>query len=256
MIEVLANIKINKVFGFTNNYTNFSHKGFRKNRENSALIVKYEGESCYINNGKRIYSNNEQIVLLPKGCSYKWECIKEGHFISIEFDSNIVGDEIIPIKYSHCEKIYKYFLAYNHDFVINRESNELLKIRYAYDIFCDIANYVKANLYTSKFVKDSMKDVLEYINISYNKSLSNEFLASKTNYGVSHFRKLFTEIVGISPLQYVNKVRMEKAKELLYSDINKISEVAELVGFDNVYYFSNAFKKYYGISPIKYKKRL
>ena len=256
MIEKLSSIRINKVYSFTNNYTKASFKGSRKNRENSALIIKYEGESCYINNGKKIYSNSEHIALLPKGCSYKWECIKEGHFISIEFDSNLVGNEIISIKYPHHEKILKYFLSYNHDLVTNFESKEFIKIRYTYDVLYKIIEYLKSNLYFDKKTKSSIYEVLEYINLNYYKNLTNEILASKTKYGTSHFRKLFTEIIGLSPLQYVNKVRMEKAKELLYSDINKISDIAELLGFENVYYFSNAFKKYYGLSPINYKKRL
>ena len=256
MVEKLSSIRINKVFSFTNNFTNTSHKGIRKNRENSALIIKYEGETYYINNGKKIFSNNEQIVLLPKGCSYKWECIKKGNFISIEFDSNFVGDQIIPIKYPHYEKILKYFLSYNHDLVQNFDSKEFLKIKYAYDVLFEIINYLKTNLYFNKNTKNSINNVLEFINMNYHEHFTNEILASKTKYGTSHFRKLFTEIVGISPLQYVIKVKMEKAKELLYSDANKISEIAELVGFDNIYYFSNVFRKYYGLSPTDYKKRL
>lgn len=255
VIEKLSNIRINKVFSFTNNFTNTSHKGFRKNRENSALVIKYEGETYYINKGKKIFSNNEHIVLLPKGCSYKWECIKKGHFLSIEFDSDFICDQIISIKYPHYEKILKYFLAYNHDLVVNYDAKELLKVKYAYDVLCEIINYINSDLYYDKNTKNSIMSVLEYINMNYHERFTNEKLASKTKYGTSYFRKLFTEIVGISPLQYVTKVKMEKAKELLYSDINKISEIAELLGFENVYYFSNAFKKYYGLSPIKYTKK-
>lgn len=255
MIDKLSNIRINRVFSFTNNFTDTFHKGVRKKRENSAIVIKYEGETYYINNGKKIFSNKEHIVLLPKGCTYKWECIEKGHFISIEFDSDLVGDEIISLKYPHFEKILKYFYAYNHDLVINYDANEVLKIRYAYDVLCDVINYINSNLYLDKNAKDSIYAVLEYININYHECFTNELLASKTKYGTSHFRKLFTEIVGISPLQYVTKVKMEKAKELLYSDVNKISEIADLLGFENVYYFSNAFKKYYGLSPIKYIKK-
>ena len=255
MVEKLSNIRIKSVYSFTKNFTKTSHKGIRKNRENSALIIKYEGETYYINNGKKIFSNNQHIVLLPKGCSYKWECVKQGHFISIEFDSDFVGDEIISIKYPHYEKILKYFFSYSNDLVKNFESKEFLKIKYSYDVLWEIINYIKSDLYFDKTAKSAINDVLEYININYHENFTNEMLASKTKYGTSYFRKLFTGIVGVSPLQYVIKVKMEKAKELLYSDIHSISEIAELLGFENVYYFSNAFKKYYGLSPLKYLKK-
>lgn len=256
MIEKLLDIRINKVYSFTNNYTKEGYKGNRINRGNSALIIKYEGETCYLNNGKKIFSNKEQIVLLPKGCSYKWECVKKGHFLSIEFSSNLVGKDIMTIKYPYFEKIFKYYLSYSRDLITNYSAKEFIKIKYAYEVFYQIIEYLETNIYFEKKTKTIIYDVLEYINLNYGQKFTNESLASKTNYGVSHFRKVFKDVVGLSPLQYVNKVKMEKAKELLYGDFNKINDVADILGFENVYYFSNSFKKYYGLSPINYKKRL
>ena len=54
-------------------------------------------------------------------------------------------------------------------------------------------------------------------------------------------------------MKKVNKVRMEKAIEMLDSDYGTITNLAESLGYQNVYHFSSAFKKYYGISPLQYK---
>ena len=54
-------------------------------------------------------------------------------------------------------------------------------------------------------------------------------------------------------MQYVNKIRMEKAIEILDSDYGTITNLAESLGYQNVYHFSSAFKKYYGLSPLQYK---
>ena len=46
---------------------------------------------------------------------------------------------------------------------------------------------------------------------------------------------------------------MEKAIEMLDSDYGTITNLAESLGYQNVYHFSSAFKKYYGLSPLQYK---
>lgn len=58
--------------------------------------------------------------------------------------------------------------------------------------------------------------------------------------------------MGLSPMQYLNNQRMEKAKDFLLSNTMTISNIAHLVGFDDPLYFSRVFKKYTGVSPQMY----
>jgi YesN/AraC family two-component response regulator len=71
-----------------------------------------------------------------------------------------------------------------------------------------------------------------------------------------YISKIFKEETGESPINYLIKIRLEKAKDiLLNSDSGSIKNIANQVGYDDVYHFSKLFKKYYGISPLYYKKR-
>jgi len=74
--------------------------------------------------------------------------------------------------------------------------------------------------------------------------------------GVStvYFRKLFTKIIGISPINYIQQLRIKKAKEMLKSDFSKISVISEAVGYPNIYHFSKMFKQITGVSPTEYAK--
>lgn len=63
------------------------------------------------------------------------------------------------------------------------------------------------------------------------------------------FRRMFNMSVG----QFVTNERMKKARHFLMGTTYSISDIATRCGFDNVYYFSNAFKKMHGVSPAKYK---
>ena len=57
---------------------------------------------------------------------------------------------------------------------------------------------------------------------------------------------------GKSPQDFIKVIRMERAAALLRSG-KSVSEVADLTGFDNPKYFSTVFKKYFGVSPSKYR---
>ncbi len=60
--------------------------------------------------------------------------------------------------------------------------------------------------------------------------------------------------VGVSPQRYVNKVRLEKAKELLESGVLSVKEISAEIGFPNVSSFCRGFKARYGTTPREYRK--
>ena len=75
--------------------------------------------------------------------------------------------------------------------------------------------------------------------------------------GVSegYFRKLFREYSGENPIEFRQKHRIEKAKQLLLLDTHSIGEIAEELNFSDIYHFSKTFKKITGLSPQKYIKQ-
>lgn len=75
--------------------------------------------------------------------------------------------------------------------------------------------------------------------------------------GVSegYFRKLFREYSGENPIEFRQKHRIEKAKQLLLLDTHSIGEIAEELHFSDIYHFSKTFKKITGISPQNYIKQ-
>ncbi len=109
---------------------------------------------------------------------------------------------------------------------------------------------------------DMMADKTDYVRYfistverSYSSpELKVEDVCNKLGISVPYFTNFFTETMEISPRQYIIKYRMEKAKEILkYGNLN-IQEVAQYVGYDNAFYFSNSFRKYTGNMPSAYKK--
>ncbi|OGF51368.1 MAG: hypothetical protein A2044_02790 [Candidatus Firestonebacteria bacterium GWA2_43_8] len=87
-------------------------------------------------------------------------------------------------------------------------------------------------------------------------NLSTALIASKTaKLSVSHFSRIFKKITGSTYNDYLKKIRIEKAAELLVQDIHKnIKEIANEVGYHDLRYFSKLFKKEKGSLPTKFRK--
>ena len=98
-----------------------------------------------------------------------------------------------------------------------------------------------------------LKKVLEYIYNKYAENITLKCLAEAGAVSSAHLNKLFREAFNMSPMQYINNFRLDKAKELMmYSDFN-ISQISELVGFGSIHYFSRYFKKKENMSPSEFR---
>jgi len=112
-------------------------------------------------------------------------------------------------------------------------------------------NAVLKVLNENHFEVNIISEAFEYINNNYNKDINLSLMSNKFNLSYSYFSRIFKMYAGVSFTQYILKLRMEKAKELLLMSPNlKIKEVAFMVGYDydNVQNFTRAFKKYFGRS--------
>ncbi len=97
-----------------------------------------------------------------------------------------------------------------------------------------------------------IKRILDMVQRNYRESLKLESLAEVFNYNSAYLGKLFKNHTGDSFHTYLDKVRIDKAKELLDEGL-KVYQVAELVGYTNVDYFHTKFKKYVGKAPKAYQ---
>jgi len=80
--------------------------------------------------------------------------------------------------------------------------------------------------------------------------------ASVSGLSVSQFSYLFKQHTGISPMNYLTEVRMQRACEFLDTTQSSIKNIAWQLGYDDPLYFSRAFKKCTGLSPSQYRKRI
>ncbi|WP_020618652.1 helix-turn-helix domain-containing protein [Paenibacillus daejeonensis] len=101
-----------------------------------------------------------------------------------------------------------------------------------------------------------ISEVMAYVQANYAKpDLSLEWMAGQVKLSRGYLGRLFKAQSGMSFSDYLNQVRLERAKELLLSD-EPIQQISEQVGILNTTYFYTLFKKYYQVSPAQYRASL
>ena len=124
----------------------------------------------------------------------------------------------------------------------------------------------KLNFYTEKMKGESMPvvsldakqqlvtDSLKYIEKNYQEPISVMDISRALGTSTSYLSRIFKESTGETIIRTINNKRIEKAKAYLKETDLKVYEVADILGFENVTYFSRFFKKHTGVSPKDYKE--
>lgn len=105
------------------------------------------------------------------------------------------------------------------------------------------------HFFDSDTAQISLKAVTDHIEQYYMTKITVEDMAKISGYSASHFARIFTKVYGVSPIRYLNLIRIMHAKNLLRTNQYTTSEIAQKCGFSNVYYFSRCFKQLTGTTP-------
>lgn len=141
----------------------------------------------------------------------------------------------------------------NNEFSRKKENYIQLVQSYVNAIFIHAGRYVSAGGWNKG---DLLSQCTEYIRKHYNENISISLLESVFCVSASYISRLFSKKYKMGAMQYVNKCRINEAKKLLANDKYSVSMIAAKVGFKDPLYFSRAFKKQEGMSPLQYRKSI
>lgn len=251
MERLLSHMIIKKIYGASSLYTEEGTCAKRNDRPCFAIVIKYEGETVYRCKGESIVSNLNNIVILPKGSSYSWECTKSGHFLSLEFQCDAAVDRILSFPVSNGEEILDILKGIERKRLIKKPLYETECLRDAYSVLLKLGE-TQVKKYVPGEKAKKLLPVIEYISKNLSNEIKNDDLAKMIGVSTVYFRKLFAQVYGMSPMNYVKNLRIKKAKEMLRSDHGSITDIAFSLGYSNIYDFSRDFKKRTGTPPSKY----
>ena len=100
-----------------------------------------------------------------------------------------------------------------------------------------------------------VQQIVEWIDQNFNKHISLEKLAEVGHGSPYHLQRTFKRLKGMSPLEYIQQVRIDKAIHFLMTTNKTISNIGMAVGLSNTPYFITLFKNKTGFTPVEYRKK-
>ncbi|GGH12994.1 response regulator [Paenibacillus segetis] len=123
----------------------------------------------------------------------------------------------------------------------------------------EIAEKVAATVFAAKYELDSaerpVEKVRRWIQIHYHEPISLTLASEEAGISETYLSKLFSKEMGETFVEYVTRIRIEKAIGMMYSGM-KLYEIGEKVGYPNQGHFTKVFKKVTGLAPAEYREQL
>ena len=113
----------------------------------------------------------------------------------------------------------------------------------------------KKRLQGGKLSRFYAQEALSFIEQNYALPITVEDMANRCNLDRSYFGKVFKDMIGQSPQDFLIRYRMSKATSLLTSTSLSIGDISVQVGYPNQLHFSRAFRNIYGMSPRQYRQQ-
>jgi AraC family transcriptional regulator of arabinose operon len=101
--------------------------------------------------------------------------------------------------------------------------------------------------------RSDILNAMEYMREHMQEQINFQKFAEALHLSYSRFAHLFTQSVGISPQQYLLRLRLDRARGLLRDSSMSVSEIADSTGFNDPFYFSRKFSNVFGLSPRKFR---
>ena len=109
------------------------------------------------------------------------------------------------------------------------------------------------NAYDSR--NEMIRYIIDYVEKNYTEKLSLTAISRKYNYTLQHVSTLFKQEVGMNFQEYVQSVRIKERCRLLINTNQKVSDIATRVGYTNIKYFNEVFKRHMEMTPRDFRKK-
>ncbi len=218
------------------------------------FVYVTKGKACFFFGNRQFNAGMQDMVYLPCEIAYHSEWPEEAEFMVV--DLLLHNAEGAPIRFGDFPNVLfhdahgAYFgllaeLAEKAD--TNGPFDWLERLSLSFKFLCEIARDTNRTALDEHSRK--IKEGLTYLEHNFTKDFSVDQLAKMCCLSPGSFRRNFLECVGMTPVEYRNKLRIQKAVALLKTGEYTVGETAEAVGIGDIKYFSKLFKRYAGVTP-------
>lgn len=261
--KYISNIQVNLLIaGYTHVWQEWGERDYTP--EYNKFYFVSDGEGWLKIGGKEFYPRPGQFFIMPAGVLQSFSTISPNtftkywcHFTATIGDKNLF--DIIQLPYYIDVQDHESLTGLFIELVSNYNGENLTSCLRAKAALIEIIAFYLENT-TIEDIQisntpsvEKLNYVLTYIEKNLSRNITVGELARIVHLHPNYFIKFFRTHFGSSPIHYINKMKMDRAKSLLSTAAITVTEVAEAIGFNDIYHFSKAFKNYTGFSPKEYR---
>ncbi len=244
------------------------------------LYYVLNGEGFITFDGTKYKIEQSCLIFITPGTSYYFENSNDVELLDFNFDFtqnfSYLRKGIVPVpeyKFDNAKIVEKVIFTdttfFNRSFMladilfVNKDLNEIVNELYYKKLFYmeNASTYLKkvfiklSRYFTNSLKKTQIDSVLEYIHENFMQGIDNKSLSQISGYHPVYLNQLVKQITGVTIKQYIINFRIDQAQQMLLYTDKSISEIAIDCGYDSVFYFSDAFRKKSGLSPIQFRQK-
>ena len=223
------------------------------------FVYIIRGKGCFFLDGTKLCAGERDMVYLPGEMAYNSHWPVDSEFMVI--DLLLHDAEGNPIRFGEnpgilfCDSHGTYRglleeLAEKSD--ATGPFDWLERLSLSFKLLCEMARDTNRTELDAQNRK--IKPGVSYLQNNFTEDFPIDRLAQMCGLSTGRFRHIFSQCLGMTPVEYRNKLRIQKAVNLLKSGTYTVGEVAEAVGIADIKYFSKLFKRLIGGSPSTIKK--
>lgn len=223
-------------------------------RPDHGLCLVMQGEILYTDaRGMQRTAAPGNVIYLPKGKRYRAEFVGEVRNILLNFILSdhmgrelTLGDDIVCMVSEVSPESRDLFAGISDCYRGGGTVMELKSMTYQ----------LMSILFSRPLDRgdDAIEKCTAYVRSHYAEITEISELAAMCGYGETAFRKHFREKTGMSPVHYINALKIERACDMLRSSEMTVSGIGEFLGFYDIAYFHKVFKRYTGMTPGEYSR--
>jgi AraC-like DNA-binding protein len=235
------------------------------------ITITCGGNATHIAGGMTEHLQRGDVFIILPGCSHSLKDCRKFDHINISCSTDIFARVGINLAFIHgvkdlfvnSRKLTSFHLN-NKEFIdakhllytmleayLKNKKEEKGNLRaYFAMLICLLAQSYSLH-HNSDIASGRLDKVLNYVNEHFREKISLPEIANIANLSVSQLVRIFKKNYGMTPVDYIIELRLNEARRLLGNTTLAVSEIADITGFNDSNYFSRAFRKRFGITPIK-----
>ena len=218
-----------------------------ENRKSSCFIITVKGKIRFTYDSGSLIAQAGAPIFLPKGLSYLNECLETAESYVLNFQTSEQNRYPMQLSAVSASLAREYYERISTASASSLLSDRLSVFEALYSLACRLMGRCE----TDDKMHPPVKKALQFISQNYERpDITVKAVADHCYISEVYLRKLFKEDLNVSPFQKIIELRMTRAK-MLVDEKRPLKEIADAIGYSDVFQFSRAYKRYFGCSPSK-----